>query len=152
MDKWDLHLPLCEPNHNTSHMQKRFVVAHGLLIARGDATVVLDPTEKPLDFVALFVQLTVIGPWLFSPFSTRNHRFGFQRDDLSHKSVAVKALVRKHRFYGIALRWGERTVFQQRLGLRDIMALTRRYPKGQGIAQGIGDNVDFAREATATTA
>ena len=147
MDKWDLHLPLQEPGHNTSHVKKRFVVDHRFLVTRGHPTIVLHTTQKTLDLVAFLVELAIIEPFDFAPLAAGNHRLGLQRDDLGNEGIAVIAFVGKHRLDGPALLWSKHAALEQGLGLRDIMALTRRYGEGQRVAQGIGDNVDLAREA-----
>lgn len=124
-------------------MQKRLVVAHRLLVARRNPTVVLDPIKEALDLVALLVQLSIMLAGLFSPLPARNHRFGLQRRDLSHEGVAVIALVAEHGFDLRALPSAERALPHQRRGLGDLMALARRDGEGQRMAQRIGDDMDF---------
>lgn len=112
----------------------------------------LDAIKKTLHLVALFIQLAIIGSWLFARLPTRNHRLRLNTSDLFHKIIAVIAFIAQHGFYRSALLVGESTVLEQQLGLRDLVALPWHYCEDQWIAEGIAYDVDFARETTATTA
>ena len=125
-------------------MQKRDVVPNRLLVARGHATIVLDPIEKTLDKIAFFVEVDVIVAGFFAPFAARNDRLRLQSDNRIDKGLAVVALVGQDCFkLGTLLRC-ERTLAEQGLSLRDVMALTRCHAESKRIAQGIGYNMDFA--------
>lgn len=141
-----------EPGHNAGHMQKRLVVDNCLLIARRNPTIVLDSSEKPLNFVALLVQLSIMRAGFFSALPARNHSCGLQRRDLSHEGVTVIALVAEHGFDLRALPRAECALLYQRRSLGDLMALARRDGEGQRIAQRVGDDIDFSGKPASAAA
>ncbi len=123
-------------------MQKREVVLYRLLVARGHATIVLDPIEKTLDLVAFFVEFDVMGAGRFTPFSAWNDRLGLESGYRVDEGVAVVALVGQDRF---DLKTLSRTKhLEQGLSLGDVMALTRCHPEPERIAQRIGYDMNFA--------
>ena len=74
-------------------MQKGQVITGGLLVACGNAPVVLDTTEEPLDFISVRIQVgvecTLDPPVLFG----RDDRFGLKRFDVCNEIITVKAFV-----------------------------------------------------------
>jgi len=78
----------------------------------------LDPVEKPLDLVAILVEILVYLSLFLAVTPRRNDRLGFFGFDEGDEGIAVEGLVADN---------GTRTVrLNQRLGLGDVGTLPRR--------------------------
>jgi len=85
----------------------------------------------------------VVGALNFPIALWRNHRFGTRLFDLGDDSVAVVSLVGNDVFHG--------EVFQQRFGLSDVVRLSRRQRKLNGVAERVARRVNLRAEAAART-
>lgn len=101
----------------------------------------LDLVDEALDQMALFVQVLVILTLLFSIGARRNHGLhppGF--DSFDQLGIIVAFVGQQHLC---------RVAFNQRLGLRAIVTLTRRQDEAQRIAKRINCYMNLGRKATA---
>ena len=103
----------------------------------------LDPVDEPLDQVALFVEVLVVGNCFRSRAARWNHRFGaaFRHDGA--KPIRVISLIGEHVFEGKAV--------DQSFGLADVVNLPCCQDEADGIAQGIDADVYLGAQPAART-
>ena len=82
-----------QPRHDRRRLNHRQEAPARLLTPRCYPAVVLQPTKQALDFVAIRIQIPVIGARLSPIPARRDHRLGSGDRDLFNESVGVVALV-----------------------------------------------------------
>ena len=115
-----------------------------LIIARGDAPVVLDFVEEALDEIALAVEREIavtldlaIGLW-------RDHWSDCPLIECIDQRIGIVSLVGEER--------ARISIFEQWLGASQIMVLSWRQHQVAGITQGIGERVNFGAQSSARSA
>ena len=107
-------------------MQEGQVVTSGLLVTGGNAPVVFDAIEKPLDLISVRIQvgvnLTLDRPVLF----WRDDRFSLKGFDVRNELITVKAFVANHR--------PRLQASKQRFCLGDVGSLARCQNEAQRVS------------------
>ena len=111
-----------------------------LVVARGDAAVLLDLVEEALDEIALAVEGEVGLARLLAVGLGWDDRRDATLLEILDERICVVALVGDD---GLRLE-----VLEQRPGLRDVGRLSRRERKRDGVAESIDDGVDLGRQST----
>jgi len=132
-----------EPYHSTDQTEHRQVRQCGFLVARGNAAVVLDLVNEPLDQIAFLVQMLVVRDGLRSRAARWDHRLGAELGHGGAKFVGIIPLVGEHVFGGKAI--------DQSFGLADVVDLPRGQNEADRIAEGIDTDIDFGAQAAART-
>jgi len=115
-------------------------VASGLVIAGGDAAVLLEPGEEVLDEMSSLVQMPVVVAWDLARAARRNDDgLAGLEQWLDHANVCVVGLVGND---GIG-----RGVLEQDIGPFEIVGLSGREMKARRIAQRIDRGVDLGAQA-----
>jgi hypothetical protein len=134
-----------EKDHRRYQMKHREVVSGALLVSSGDAAVVLDASDEPLDLVAVLVELAVDPSLGLASAPGGDHRFGSKVGDGREQSVGVVALVAKDR--ADLLPTGATDRGQKRLGLRAVPSLSGCQRDADRVAERVAEDVDLGREA-----
>jgi hypothetical protein len=119
-------------------------VAGGFVIASGDTSALLESREQAFDVVAFSIELLVVRPLNLSIAPGRNDRLASLSVDHPQHFVTVIAFVGDDLF--------RRESFQQRRGLSDVVCLTRRQQKLDGIAESVAGRVNLRAESAARSA
>ena len=98
----------------------------------------LQAPKEPLYFVAIRIQVRIIGPLHLPVALRRDHRLGFAGLDEGHKRITIIPLIGNDGFDRIRL--------NERLSLRDVGPLPWRYDESERIAEGINRRVELRRE------
>ena len=114
------------------------------VVARGDASELLDAAEETLDQVAALVEMPVERTWIEPIGTWRDNRLAVLRNDCCDEGIRIVALVGHDEFGWLIL--------DQRLGLFDIRNLPRRENDPQWIAQGIDRHMQLCRQSAARAA
>jgi hypothetical protein len=101
----------------------------------------LDYAEEPLDEVAFAVQREIAFALDLPVRLRRYHRFDASRPEALDEAVGVVTLVREDRF--------RLDLAGERLGLRDVVNLSRGEADGERVAEGVDDGVYLRRQSTA---
>ena len=110
------------------------------VIARGDASELLDPAEETFDQVAVLVDVAIEESLIESVGARRDDRLAALSSDGLDKGVRIVPLVRDDKFGWLIL--------DQRFRLLDVGNLSCRENHAQGIAQGIDRHVQFCRQTS----
>lgn len=125
-------------------MNERHEVASGLLVARRNPSIVLDPTHESFDQISLLVLVFAVLSLLKSIAARRNHGLSAPTFDVLDQGVCVVALVGNH---------SSRLVIGQQFGCsRDVVFLSWPQAQLDRLPLSIYGNVQFAAEAAARTA
>src|SRR6185437_13443057 len=125
-------------------MNKSEEVPGRLLVPGRDPPVLLEQVDKPLDLLAILVQMFVIIARHLPVLLRRDHRLGTLPLRGRHDRIAVVRLVPEER---------PRLVpFHQRLGLGHVGFLAPRQEELDRVAQGVHEDMDLGAEAAPRTA
>ena len=133
-----------QPNETTREMNKRQERLGEFVVARGDASEMLEPCKEALDQIASAIEMPIELARCQAIGSGWNHRFCARRFDGGHEMVGIVALVGHHGLTG--------QIFDQCWGKVDIGNLPGREDDAQGIAQCVDGNVQFGRQSAARAA
>ena len=125
-------------------MNKRQERLGEFVVARGDASEMLEPCKEALDQIASAIEMPIELARCQAIGSGWNHRFCARRFDGGHEMVGIVALVGHHGLTG--------QIFDQCWGKVDIGNLPGREDDAQGIAQCVDGNVQFGRQSAARAA
>ena len=132
-----------QPDESTCDMDERQKRRGEFVVARGDASELLDATEETLDQIAIFVEMPIeraraepIGAW-------RDHRLAALRRNRCDEGIRVVPLVGDDEACGLIL--------DQRCGLVDIGDRSGREHDAHRIAQGVDGHMPFCRQPTPRT-
>lgn len=120
-------------------MEEGEEVAGGFVVASGDAAALLKTREQTLDVIAFAIELLVVRPLNFAVALGRNDGLASLIVDHLQHLVAVVAFVGDDLF--------RREPLQQRSGLSDVVRLTRRQQKLDGIAESIAGRMNLRAES-----
>ena len=115
-----------------------------LVVARGNASELLDAAEEAFDQVAIAIQMPIERARIASIGSRRNHGLPALRADRGDEGIRVLALVGDDGAAGKPL--------DQRRGLIDIGKLARRQDDPQRVAQGIDRHMQLGAQPAARAA
>ena len=122
-------------------MEEGEEVAGGFVVAGRDAAALFESREQTLDVVAFAIELLVIRPLDFAIALGRNHGLSAAGVDRLQHLVAVVA------FVGDDV--PRRESLQQRRSLSDVVRLSRRQQKLDGVAEPIASGMNFRSESAA---
>ena len=122
-------------------MNKRQEGLGEFVVARGDASEMLEPCKETLDQIASAIEMPIELARCQAIGSGWYHRCGASRFDPRHEMVGVVSLVGHH---GLP-----RQILDQRRGTIDIRNLPSREDDAQWIPQGIDGNVQFGGQSAA---
>ena len=129
-----------QPDESTREMNERQERLGEFVIARGDASELLDPAEETFDQVAVLVDVAIEESLIESVGARRDDRLAALSSDGLDKGVRIVPLVRDDKFGWLIL--------DQRFRLLDVGNLSCRENHAQGIAQGIDRHVQFCRQTS----
>jgi hypothetical protein len=132
-------LTLGQPSHGCDEIEESCVVSGELVVACGDTSVVFDFIEEPLDQIAFFVEDWIerspagggLAAW--DDGNSIGGTYGIE------SSLTVISLIGQDILSAKAV--------EESRDLGDVVALAARQNKAQGIAQRIGDQMDFAAQS-----
>ena len=125
-------------------MNKRQKGVGEFVVARGDASELLEACEETLDQIAGTIEVPIERARCQAIGSGGNHDHGTRGFDRVHEMVGVVALVRHH-----GLSW---QILDQRRSAIDIGNLSGRKNDAQRIPQGIDSDVQFGGQSAARAA
>jgi hypothetical protein len=130
-----------EPDQHTYELNASDKRVGEFVEACGDASVLLELSKKALDKIALAVEGKVGFARFFSVRFGRDYGGNAARLEACDEGVRVIALVSEDR--------SSLDLFEQRLGLFDIMHLALRNRKYQRVAEGVDDRMDLCAQTAA---
>ena len=134
-------MPLGFPGAMLPHQNASEKRIGELVVACGDAAVLLQGVEEPLDEIALAVEGKVTGRRCLTVGFRRDHRSDFALGESVAERIGIVCLVTDESF--------RIDPFEQRLRASQIMGLTRREHHLDGIAERIDEDVNFGGQSAA---
>ena len=135
---------LAQPDHGGGEAEHREERQRSLVVARGDAAVVLDFVDEAFDAVAQLVGFSVVGGSLGAAGAWRDDDRRAGGGEIIAQGARIEALVADHADQRQAVEEGDR--------LRHLVHLASREDYAQRIAERIDGDVDLGAEATARAA
>jgi hypothetical protein len=114
------------------------------VVARGDASELLDAAEEALDQIAVLVDMPIERTRVDSVGAWRDDRLAALRGNCRHEGIRIVALVGHDELGGLIL--------NQRGGLLDVGDLSCREDDAQWIAQGIHGDMQLGGQSAARAA